>query len=123
MGKLCDDMTRLRGEIDSLRDSRVEMRDGLSRFASALRGAVSKTQSEFRAAHNETSRDAKNNRCAFVSGLCDYVSSFLGAVREDLQGVRMVWGALSGAGQTLVETGEGEPGPRPERERKKRGRH
>jgi len=78
MGNLTNDMTRLRGEVDALRNVRGALMRELQRGARNLTTTVSAMQAGFTAAHNAMARKTGQNREAFVSGVIHEVTSLLG---------------------------------------------
>ena len=77
MGNLTDDMTRLRGEIDALRNARGALMHDLAQGAKNLAGEVFAMRAGFAETHAAKARIAKEERSAFVSGMFSTVSSLL----------------------------------------------
>ena len=77
MGNLTDDMTRLRGEIDALRNARGALMHDLAQGAKNLAGEVFAMRAGFAETHAAKARMAKEERSAFVSGMFSTVSSLL----------------------------------------------
>jgi predicted nucleic acid-binding Zn-ribbon protein len=91
MGRLTDDMTRLRGEITALKESRRALQRELFQAVGALKREVAADQAAFRQAHAEMARTSRNNRVMFVTDLSHQVSGLLHAVADDLGGARRAW--------------------------------
>ncbi|HLE16903.1 MAG TPA: hypothetical protein VI728_01315, partial [Syntrophales bacterium] len=77
MGNLTDDMTRLRGEIDTLRNARGALMHDMAQGAKDLTSVVSAMRADSAGAHAAMAKMAKEERRAFVSGLFSTVSSLL----------------------------------------------
>lgn len=77
MGNLTDDMTRLRGEIDALRNARGALIHDLAQGAKNLAGEVFAMRAGFAGAHAARAKMAKEERRDFVSGMFSTVSSLL----------------------------------------------
>lgn len=77
MGKLTDDMTRLRGEIETLRGAREALLQELAQDARELTTAVSAMQAYFAAAHTAMAKKSSGEREAFVAAMIDEVNSLL----------------------------------------------
>lgn len=77
MGKLTDDMTRLRGEIETLRGARGALLQELAQDARELTTAVSAMQAYFAAAHTAMAKKSSGEREAFVAAMIDEVNSLL----------------------------------------------
>ncbi|OYV67310.1 MAG: hypothetical protein B7Z74_09785, partial [Deltaproteobacteria bacterium 21-66-5] len=67
MGRLTDDMTRLRGEADALRSDRGALMQDLARGAKELGASVSAMRADFSAAHAAMAKGAREDRAAFVT--------------------------------------------------------
>lgn len=91
MGMLTDDVTRLCGEISSMRRARVAMKKGLACSTQDRRAAVSQMQAGFANAHGEMARQSKASRSAFVSNLKRAVAGKRREFRDDLAGARRAW--------------------------------
>jgi hypothetical protein len=91
MGRLTDDMTRLRGEITALKESRRALQRELFHAVGALKREVAADQAAFRHAHAEMARTSRNNRVTFVTDLSHQVSGLLRSVADDLSGARRAW--------------------------------
>ena len=83
MGKLTDDMTRLRGEIETLRGAREALLQEMARDARGLTTAVSAMQAYFAAAHTAMAKKTSGEREAFVAAMIDEVNSLLGEFSRD----------------------------------------
>ena len=83
MGKLTDDMTRLRGEIETLRGAREALLQEMARDARGLTTAVSAMQAYFAAAHAAMAKKTSGEREAFVAAMIDEVNSLLGEFSRD----------------------------------------
>ena len=83
MGKLTDDMTRLRGEIETLRGAREALLQEMARDARELTTAVSAMQAYFAAAHTAMAKKTSGEREAFVAAMIDEVNSLLGEFSRD----------------------------------------
>ena len=83
MGNLTDDMTRLRGEVDSLRRTRGALMQGLAHGASDLAAAVTAMRADFTAAHAAMAKQTRGEREAFVAAVNSEVNSLLGVFSQD----------------------------------------
>jgi len=127
MGRLTNDMTRLRGEIDALRSNRrddlsdfrvnvAEMQAGfredhsrmahetkaeLGAFVSDLKANVAEMLAGFRDSRARMSEEIKNNLSAFTSGVKKTVAAFRHEFMAELVGVRQAWRGLSPAGHDI----------------------
>jgi len=79
MGKLTDDMIRMIGEIESLRDSRKVFRLQLDKETRERKTEVSTIRAELRDDQNNMALQTKADRVKFVSSLEAEVSGFLKA--------------------------------------------
>lgn len=79
MGKLTDDISRLCGEIETLRDSRKVFGSQLDKETKEMKTGVSTMRSGFRKDHKNMSVRTKADRVKFVSSLDAEVSGFLNA--------------------------------------------
>ncbi|HZE22069.1 MAG TPA: hypothetical protein VE082_08450 [Desulfobaccales bacterium] len=84
MGRLTDEMTRLRDEIVALRGARQGFVRDLTHKVAALRG-------DFRRGHNEMRRKSGTERRAGVAHLKKTVSARRQALAADLEGARRAW--------------------------------
>lgn len=89
MGSLTDDMTRLRGEIGALRESRCG-------FLGQLQNDVENMQTGFRTDHAEMTRGMNDNLGAFVSDLRTNVSQMTQTFRSDRADIREYVNAMAG---------------------------
>ena len=95
MGVLTDDMTRLRTQIDELRQSRkaahsarkVALSD-LTRQVRGLQNNVTETMAGVHDARCRSTAQQKADLAAFTSDLTDGVADILGEVRETVAGFR-----------------------------------
>lgn len=93
MGRLTDDMTRLRGEITALKESRRALQRELFHAVGALKREVAANQAAFHQAFAETARTGRSNRMMFVNNLSQQVAGLLHSVADDLNGARRAWRA------------------------------
>lgn len=91
MGTLTDDMTRLRGEINAMREGRHAMQRELAQDIATLKRDVADSQAAFRKAFAGMSKSSRKKRAAFVSDLSHQVANLLHAVADDLKGARQAW--------------------------------
>jgi hypothetical protein len=84
MGRFTDEMTRLCGEIVTLRGARRTFVKDLTRHTAAMRAG-------FRRAHHEMAKKSKAERRAAVAHLKKTVAHMRHAFAADLQGARRVW--------------------------------
>ncbi|MDS4059773.1 MAG: hypothetical protein RKP73_14570 [Candidatus Contendobacter sp.] len=91
MGRITDDMTRLRGEVDALRDARHQLMHDLSAGANDRRQEVASTQALFHEAYNAQAKQDRAERQMFVAGVSQQVMQLRREVASDLQGARRVW--------------------------------
>jgi len=90
MGKLTDDMTRLRGEIETLRGSRGALRQELVQGVNHLAETVSMMRSHFTTDLTMRATKAKEERNVFVFGMIKEVDHLL----EDFCKVRENWARM-----------------------------
>ena len=83
MGKLTDDMTRLRGEVDVLRGVRGALMNDLTRGARDLTTAVAAMRADFASAHTAMAKKTGEERETFVAAVIDEVNSLLGEFSRD----------------------------------------
>ena len=83
MGTLTDDMTRLRGEVDALRDARGALMRDLTRGARGLAATVSAMRADFTSAHAAMAKQTRRERGSFVAVVIDEVNSLLDAFSRD----------------------------------------
>jgi len=79
MGNLTEDIARLCGEIETLRDSRKVFGSQLDKENTEMKSGVSRMRAGFRKDQNNMAVRAKNDRKKFVSSLDTEVSGFLNA--------------------------------------------
>ena len=79
MGNLTDDISRLCGEIETLRDSRKVFGSQLDKETREMKTGVSKMRTGFRKDQNNMAVRTKADRVKFVSSLDAEVSGFLNA--------------------------------------------
>jgi chemotaxis regulatin CheY-phosphate phosphatase CheZ len=91
MGKLTDDMTRLRGEVDALRGDRGALLQELGRGARELTTTVSAMQASFAAAHTAMARKTARERVSYVSKIEKQVGRMRKENAADLKGARRAW--------------------------------
>jgi hypothetical protein len=77
MGNLTDDMTRLRGKVDSLRRVRGAMMQDLTDGARDLTAAVAAMRADFTFAHAAMAKQTRGERDIFVGAMIDEVNSLL----------------------------------------------
>ncbi len=103
MGALTDDMTRLCGEIRSMRKARFAMKSELARATKDRKAAVRKMQAGFANAHGEMARKTKAGREAFASNLKRAVARKRREFRDDLAGAQRAWSGAASARIRPVE--------------------
>ena len=91
MGNLTDDMTRLRGEVDALRNARGVLMQDLARGARAMADEVSAMRADFAHAHAAMAKKAKRERVAYVTGIKKRIGRMRKEFAADLDGARRVW--------------------------------
>ncbi len=91
MGKLTDDMTRLRGEVDALRADRGMLMQGLASGAKELATEVSAMQASFAKAHTAMAKKTRRELTSFVSGIEKKVGRIRKETAKDLEGARRAW--------------------------------
>lgn len=91
MGTLTDDMTRLRSEINAMREGRQAMQRDLTQTVATIKRNVADFQATFRRAHADMAKSSRKKRTVFVTGLSRQVTSLLRAVSDDLKGARQAW--------------------------------
>jgi predicted flap endonuclease-1-like 5' DNA nuclease/gas vesicle protein len=82
MGRLSEDMTNLRDEIDALRNGRVEFIAGLKHGMSELKSDVAGMQQGFRKDHSRMAGNMKDNLKAFTAETKAYVSNLKNDVTD-----------------------------------------
>jgi KaiC/GvpD/RAD55 family RecA-like ATPase len=91
MGNLTDDMTRLCGEIVSLRNDREFLMAELASGARDLTDFVASMQADFCDARKKMAKKTKSERVAFVSGVKKKVMRMRKETNGDLAGARRAW--------------------------------
>ena len=91
MGKMTDDMTRLRGEVDALRADRGALMQGLANGAKELAIEVSAMQASFAKAHTAMAKKTRRELTSFVSGIEKKVGRMRKETAKDLEGARRAW--------------------------------
>lgn len=84
MGKLTDEMMRLREEIDAAYSRRADLISGLHEFHDHLHADVHTTLSDFRRVHTDTSRRLREERAAFIGAVADQVHTTLSEFKDHL---------------------------------------
>jgi len=97
MGNLTDDMTRLCGEIVSLRNARGDLMAELASGARDLTDYVSSMQADFCDARRKMAKKTKAELAAFVSGVKTKVMNMREEMSGDLAGARRAWSGLTEA--------------------------
>ena len=82
MGRLTEEMTNLRDEIDALRNGRVEFIAGLKHGMSELKSDVADMQQGFRKDHTRMAGNMKDNLKAFMAETEAYVSNLKNDVAD-----------------------------------------
>jgi len=91
MGPLTTDVTRLVGEIHSLRADRRRL-IGATRLATVeMKRTLARMQSGFRSAHADMARHQRRGLREFMSGLEGRVAALRNELSTDLAGARAVW--------------------------------
>lgn len=91
MGRITDDMTRLRGEADALRNARHQLMRDLSASANDRRQEVASMKASFREAYDAQAQQDRAERQVFMAGMSQQVMQLRRDVAADLQGARRVW--------------------------------
>ena len=91
MGKLTDDMTRLRGEVDAMRSDRGALMQELARGARDLASTVSAMQADFAAAHAAMARKTRKARVSYVARIKKQVGRLRKETAADLAGASRAW--------------------------------
>ena len=91
MGNLTDDMTRLRGEIDALRNDRGALMQALARGAKDLAATVSAMKGDFAVAHATMARKTGKARASYVAGIKKQVGRMRKENAADLAGASRSW--------------------------------
>ena len=91
MGNLTKDMTRLRGEVDSLRSDRGKLMNKLARGAKELSSTVAAMQSDFASAHKAMAKKTGKERAAYIGRVKKQVNRMRKENASDLAGASKVW--------------------------------
>jgi len=98
MNNLTDDITRLCGEIASLRDSRAALMSSLAEGREEMQDAVSRMMAGFGEARAEMAKQTQADLGDFVNQVKEAVTelrekvvAMQGAFREDLAGAHQAW--------------------------------
>ena len=91
MGNLTNDMTRLRGEVDALRNARGALMQGLARDVREMADEVSAMRAGFANTHAAMAKKAKRERVAYVTGVKKRVGSMRKEFASDIDGARRAW--------------------------------
>jgi hypothetical protein len=91
MGTLTKDMTRLCGEIVSMRNDRGKLMKEMAREAKTLEESVSSMCAGFTKARKDMARKTGAERAKFVSGLQKSVTRMKKEVLSDLSGAHRAW--------------------------------
>jgi hypothetical protein len=83
MGNLTVDMTRLREEVEALRDARSVLMNDLTRGTRDLNTAVAAMRDEFISSHAAMAKQSRGEREAFVAAVIDQINSRIGAFSRD----------------------------------------
>ena len=92
---LTEDMTRLSGEIVSMRRMRGSMMGQMHTDATARKQAVAEMCSQMGEARLTMAQRTKTERMAFLNGLRRAVGAQCREVRNDLAGARRAWAGQS----------------------------
>lgn len=92
MGRLTEDMTRLCGEIQTLRANREDLKKEVAAETRARQVEVIGSCAAFAEALARKANGAHQMRMAFLGNLKHSVAAQTRGVREDLESVRRVWG-------------------------------
>jgi hypothetical protein len=92
---LTEDMTRLCGEINSMRRMRGTMMSDLQHGAKDLKHTVTKLCAHFGRARTTMAKRTKNERVAFLNNLKRSVGAQRLDMRNDLAGARRAWAGKS----------------------------
>jgi len=77
MGNLTDDMTRLRGEVETMRGARDALMKDLARGATDLTKVVAAMRADFTSAHTAMAKKTGQERGAFVAAMISEVNTLL----------------------------------------------
>jgi len=88
MGVLTDDMARLRGEVNHLRDERRNLAKDMKENTQNRKDATMKMREQFRNAHFAMAESSKQDRMAWFSGLKSNISAMKEGFYSDFAVVR-----------------------------------
>ncbi len=91
MGNLTDDMTRLRGEINTLRSNRGALMFDLAQNVIGIKSSVASLLSDFSRSHADMAATSKKQRFAFVTDVKEKVAGMKDEMQTDLAGARKAW--------------------------------
>ena len=91
MGNLTDDMTRLRGEINTLRSNRGILMFDLAQNVKSIKSSVASLLSDFSSSHADMAATSKKQRIAFVTDVKEKVAGMKDDMQKDLAGARRAW--------------------------------
>jgi hypothetical protein len=91
MGRLTNDMARLRGEITAMREGRHALQRDLRDAVATLKQDVAKTQAAFRRAHADMAKASRKTRATYVRDISHQVKDLLRLVSDDMKGARQAW--------------------------------
>jgi len=91
MGKLTDDMTRLRREVNALRSDRGALMQELANGAKDLATEVSAMQASFAKAHTAMAKKTKRELTSFASSIEKKVGRMRKETAHDLAGAHRAW--------------------------------
>jgi hypothetical protein len=91
MGNLTDDMTRLRGEVDALRNDRGALMLALSHGVKDLASSVSTLRTDFGASHAAMAKRSRKHLSTYVSGISKRITRMRHANAADLAGASKAW--------------------------------
>lgn len=92
MGRLTEDMTRLSDEIQTLRTDREDLKKQVADETRERQVEVLNSCAAFAEALARKAQGAHQNRMNFLGNLKHSVAAQARGMREDLQGVRKIWG-------------------------------
>ena len=116
MGRLTEDATRLRQEIDAMREARLG-------FIHGLRDTVSDMRAHFRTAQTEMAKRAAAERAAFVTTVRRTVAGLRQELAADIVGARSAWlGRSTGFGRGRTQSRGGSQGERSARRKRTAGK-
>lgn len=91
MGRLLEDMTRLTGEIQTLRGSRRALRKDLADGNRDRQMDVFEMCADFASTHARSAKRAQEGRLAFLKNLKRTVGGQQWETRADIAGARRAW--------------------------------